>query len=75
MMKSWQERFGAEVVCMSGDVLELRVLLPPNDQTSALALAREHYVYCPDIVVQGTQTLEALAAERLRATTWFFWWD
>jgi Domain of unknown function (DUF4253) len=41
----------------------------------ALDLAREQYIYCSDIVSQGTGTLEALAAGLLGGTAWFFWWD
>ena len=40
-----------------------------------MALAREQFVYCPDIVYQGTGTLAGLAAALLEGTTWYFWWD
>jgi hypothetical protein len=43
----------------------------------ALALAWEHFVYCPDRVYQCTRTgtLDELAAELLNAPVWYFWWD
>jgi hypothetical protein len=75
MLRSWHERFAAEPVCVAGDVIELRALRPPTERASALALAREQYAYAPDIVEQGTETIEALAACLLRSTYWFFWWD
>jgi hypothetical protein len=31
--------------------------------------------YCEDVVLQGTLTLERLAATLLHGRVWFFWWD
>jgi hypothetical protein len=75
IMHSWHERYGAEVVGITPDVVELRVARPPRKRADALALAREQYLYCGDIVDQGTETLDSLAAELLGATAWYFWWD
>jgi hypothetical protein len=75
VQKRWHWKFGAEVVCIADDVVEMTVSRPPTDRTSALELAREQYVYCEDLVVQGTLTLERLAASLLGAKKWFFWWD
>lgn len=75
MLRRWQTSYGAELVCMLPDLLELRVARPPAWREAALALAAEQYVYCYDIVIQGTQTVEALAASLLGGTVWFFWWD
>lgn len=75
MMKRWNELYGAEIVGMLPDTIEMWVGRPPETREAALALAREQFVYCYDIVVQGTQTIQALAAGLLRGTAWFFWWD
>jgi len=75
VLKRWQERYGATLVAMTSDTIELAVDRPPRSRDDALALAREHYVYCADIVDQGTRTIEALAAALLNAPVWFFWWD
>lgn len=75
MLKYWQERYGAEPVVMTHDTIEMQVAKPPTDRDSALDLAREQFAYCSDIVGQGTVTLDALAAELLGGTVWFFWWD
>jgi hypothetical protein len=74
-LKSWQDRYGAELVGMSGDVMNLRVAKRPATREEALGLAREHYAYCADIVDQGVGTLSALAATYLKSRWWFFWWD
>jgi len=39
------------------------------------ALARSMYEFCPDIVDQGTGSLEALAGELARNKELYFWWD
>jgi len=48
---------------------------PPADRERALSVALEQYAFCPDIVEQGTETLEGLAGEILNQPHWFFWWD
>jgi Domain of unknown function (DUF4253) len=75
LMKYWQEQYGAEVVCISHDVIEMWVKNPPNDRESAFKLAQEQYLYCADIVDQGCETLNNLAATLLNGKTWYFWWD
>lgn len=75
LFKYWGEKFGATVVCIADDVIEMKVTRPPTTRAAALELAREQYLYCADIVDQGTETIEALAATLLNAEVWFFWWD
>lgn len=74
-LRDWQRRFGAELVGINRDTIELRVARRPADRAQALALAREQYAYCPDIVDQGAMSIEALAAILLESDWWFFWWD
>src|SRR6267143_993922 len=71
----WNERYGAENVCLSSDILEIRANRRPANREEALALAREHYLYCKDIVEQGTGTIQELAAGLMASDAWFFWWD
>ena len=73
--RKWRDDYGAELVAMSRDVVELRVTRRPKSRKEALALAEELYGYCPDIVEQGAGTLSALAAELKGGHWWFFWWD
>ena len=74
-LKSWHERYGAELVGLSHDVMNLRVTRRPGTREEALALAREQYLYCNDIVDQGVGTLSALAATLMAGDWWYFWWD
>lgn len=75
LAKRWHERYGAELVAVMPDTVEMRVMRPPRTRASALRLAWEHCTYCVDVVIQGTQTIDALAAGLLNGRSWFFWWD
>ena len=71
----WNKRFGAEIIAVTADTIEFDVANPPRDRETALALAREHYLYCADIVDQGCGTVSTLAATILNGRYWYFWWD
>jgi hypothetical protein len=75
LLRYWHEKYGADVITLSNDVIECTVSRPPIDRDQALALAWEQFVYCSDIVLQGTETLSSLAATLCGGKTWFFWWD
>jgi hypothetical protein len=74
-LRSWRDRFGAELVGLSHDTMNLNVTRRPTTREAALELAREHYLYCDDIVNQGTGTLSPLAASLMTDDWWYFWWD
>jgi hypothetical protein len=74
-LRHWNERYGAELFGLGTDTLECMVERPPIDRDAAIALAEEQYWYCTDIVEQGTETLDALAAALMNGGAWFFWWD
>lgn len=73
--KRWFENFGAQPIVYGPDYLEFYVPRPPNTTAQALALAEEQYLFCSDIVEQGTETIEKLAGELFQSPVWFFWWD
>ena len=73
--KRWQERYGAEIVSMTFDVMEFTVANPPRTKEAALELAKEQYVFCSDIVDQGVGDVASLAAVLLGSNYWYFWWD
>lgn len=75
VLKYWHEKHGAEIYSLTADVLECVVSRPPTTREAALALAREQFLFCSDIVHQGTESVELLAASLLNAEVWFFWWD
>jgi hypothetical protein len=71
----WESKYGAQVASITGDIVQCIVERPPADKEAALHLAREQYIYCYDIVEQGTESIAALAAGLLNWNRWYFWWD
>ena len=74
-LRAWRDRFGAELVGLDSDRMDLRLARPPQSRGDALDLAREHYVYCPDSLKQGRGTLSSWAVQLLGNEWWSFWWD
>ncbi|MCH0541367.1 DUF4253 domain-containing protein [Streptomyces sp. MUM 203J] len=76
VLRSWEDRFGIRVVGLGSDLMSLSVAAPPRTGEQALAVAREHFAFCPDNVWQGTGSLEEYAEQEvLGQEEWCFWWD
>ncbi len=75
LWRYWQERYQAEIVCVTHDVIEAKVKNPPKTYEAAMVLAREQFIYCGDIIHQGVGSLEGLATLLQNGRTWYFWWD
>jgi hypothetical protein len=72
-LRSWRDRFDAELVGFANDTMNIRVERPPTSRDAALALAREHYLFCNDVL--NEVTLKELAALLIDSDWWYFWWD
>ncbi|MFD7657396.1 DUF4253 domain-containing protein [Actinosynnema sp. NPDC059797] len=77
VLRDWEHRFGARVVGVGFDLLHLSVAAPPATREHALAVAAEHFAFCPDNVWQGRppHTLAAYAERLVDQWSWTFWWD
>lgn len=73
--REWADRYGARLIINTGDVIEFEIDAPIASREEAMAVAELQFKYCSDIVDQGTQTIEFLAASLIGAKYWFFWWD
>ncbi|MGV9313636.1 DUF4253 domain-containing protein [Streptomyces sp. NPDC003691] len=77
VLRSWEERFGARVVAVGFATLHLSVAAPPASGEDALAIAAEHFAFCPDNILQDSRYrgLSAYAEGLVGASSWDFWWD
>ncbi len=75
LLRKWHAKYGAELVSMSRDVVDLRVTQRPNLKEEAVVLASEQYQYCGDLVGQDSQGIKQLAGALLVSDWWCFWWD
>lgn len=74
VLRSWEDRFGAVLVHIGFDTLCLKVADGPSDILEIERLAREHYLFCPDNIDQGTGSLEDYL-DLVALDEWWFWWD
>lgn len=74
-LRSWRDRYGAELVGMKSDVLIMQVKRKPATKEEAYKLAIEQYKYCNDVVDQGMGSVQKLAAWLMVTDAWYFWWD
>jgi hypothetical protein len=75
VLRSWEERFGATVLRVGFDSLDLLVERPVTSGQEAFAVAAEHFALCSDNVYQGAGSIREYAAELPGAAWWAFWWD
>jgi hypothetical protein len=72
IIKVFDDKYALDLVGCSGDWCEFRIGKEPADW---LNFAKEAYAVCPDIVDQGSASVEALADEMKAGKILYFWWD
>ena len=70
--KKWDSEFGIIPIGIGFDFCECKIKTTNIDFKK---LAREVYEFCPDVVDQGTETVEALEEEIKRTGMIYLWWD
>ncbi|MFE7049333.1 DUF4253 domain-containing protein [Streptomyces californicus] len=70
-LRSWHERFGADLFFLDGRRMRLVVRRPPLAPSDAAQAAVERFAYCSD----GLPDLPVLGDSEVRSTAWKFWWD
>jgi len=70
--KAWNAKYGLVLVGAGPDWLEARFRSPPTDWK---AFAEEVAKFCPDVVEQGTGSVEGLAKEMAESNSVYLWWD
>ena len=72
IIKNFDKKYSLELIAASGDWCEFIIHAEPK---SWMQMANEVYKVCPDVVDQGTDTVEALANELKKTKRLYFWWD
>jgi hypothetical protein len=75
VLREWRKEYNAVPACITNDVLECVVVKRPQTEAEAIKLAAEQWIFCEDIVSQGTELVRNLGMELWRSPNWFFWWD
>lgn len=70
--KKWDKEFGIIPIGIGFDFCECQI---KNTNIDFKKLAEEVYEFCPDVVDQGTETVEALEVEMKSKETIYLWWD
>jgi hypothetical protein len=71
-LEAWDKAYGIDIFRAESDTIDLRLLTLPKDLRK---FVEEVYDFCPDIVDQGTGTVEALKEDVEKTRTVFLWWD
>jgi hypothetical protein len=72
LIKRFDKKYSLDLIGASSDWCEFKISKEPQNW---LTLAKEAYKVCPDIVDQGSGTVEKLAAEMKQSKRLYFWWD
>ena len=72
VIKKFDEKYSLQLISAGVDWCEFSIHNPHVDWAQ---LANEAYKVCPDIVEQGTGTVEKLAGEMKKTGRLYFWWD
>lgn len=75
ILRHWQDAYGAELMVLTSDVVELSLPEPVRDPEVAKQAAIEWFAYSPDNVDQGVGSIRDLANALMGAWVWSSWWD
>jgi len=73
VIKSWQYRFGTQLISLGLDTLVLIVTKPPRSLEHARHGASEHFAFCHDLA--DMLAFQHYAQQLIDNPTWGFWWD
>ncbi|GGU29284.1 DUF4253 domain-containing protein [Streptomyces violascens] len=76
LLRSWEDRFGAQIVAVFGSELHVSVARPPVEAEHANLLALEHVLSTANNIVDDPPTpFPEYAMDLVGRTCWSFWWD
>jgi hypothetical protein len=74
VLRSWHDRFGADVMMLGAVALTLDVRHPPVGVDHHVSVAIEQFAYCDDLD-QFIGEPHRVARRQAPASRWYFWWD
>jgi hypothetical protein len=76
LLRSWEERFGAQVVAVFGSELHVSVARRTVEAEHTDLLALEHVLSTADNIVDDPPTpFPEYTTDLMGRTSWSFWWD
>ncbi|MBK1785352.1 DUF4253 domain-containing protein [Prauserella cavernicola] len=75
VLRSWEDRFGAVLISLGFDTIDLSVAAPPKSKDRALTVAAEHRAFCIGNFTEQPGSLREFAAGLTGRRLWSFWWD
>ncbi len=72
LLQNWNKKYPLRIKGAGRDWLAADFIERPQDMD---AFAKEVYAVCPDVVDQGTGTVEELAKEMKQSNELYLWWD
>ncbi|HWD04291.1 MAG TPA: DUF4253 domain-containing protein [Amycolatopsis sp.] len=74
VLRSWEDRFGATLLSVGFDSLELSVSAPPRTQARALTVAAEHRAFSLPTYLSQPGNLREYASTLVHSRRWNFSW-
>jgi hypothetical protein len=74
VLRSWHERFGADLRYLDAVAVGLVVANPPTEPREVAAVAVEQFAYCDDLD-QFIGEPHRVAQRQVTTNHWYFWWD
>lgn len=75
VLRSWEDRFGARLLQVGFDEIQLLAERPPRTPEAAQHIAAEHCAFCDGCAGKGLRDIPGVAAHVLSTPIWTFWWD
>ncbi len=74
IFREWQRQYGAYPIAVSESTWIVRADRRPQTDADALAIARQHVLFCP-YVLESFDTIGEYASYLQQQDIWYFWWD
>jgi len=76
MLRSWEDRYGAVLIRIGFDYLEVAVRRPPFTESATRPVVAEQFAFCPDQILQGDfDTVGDYVHSLVGQDAWYCWWD